>query len=237
MKKIWSFLALVGLTVSATAQQVGPVGGPYAPLVSPSITGLTTLTTTDGAFVLKMKGATNLARLSPGASDFSITATNLSEAAFVPLTLGGSVVALSPSTGVLTISSLTQTSAAQSGTMCYNSGTSAVTYDATLGCLSSLEEYKNISANIFPPEALSKVLALKPFWFSYKSGFGFTDLKEHAGFGAHQVEKIDQRLVGYGANGKLAGVRYAEMTAVLVAAIQAQEIKIRELETKIKKNK
>jgi hypothetical protein len=123
--------------------------------------------------------------------------------------------------GQLAVTSMTQTSAAQSGTVCYNSGTGAVNYDATLGCLTSLEETKNILANIGGAEALALDMKLKPIWFSYKPGPGVTDVAPHAGLGAHATEAVDARLIAYNAKGALQGVRYADsITSLNVAAIQ-----------------
>lgn len=138
----------------------------------------------------------------------------------VPIALfqvGGATVASINSTGGIT-ATLTQTAAAQSGTICYNSGTLLITYDATLGCLTSLEELKDIHGPI--TGALAEVEKMKPFWFSPINRPTGSDLAEQPGFGAHQIEAIDKRLVGYDESGNLRGVRYMEMTAVLAAAIQ-----------------
>jgi hypothetical protein len=113
---------------------------------------------------------------------------------------------------------MTQSAAVQSGTVCYSTSIGALTYDATLGCLSSLEEMKDIHGPI--TGALAEVEKMKPFWFTPINRPAGSDLAEQPGFGAHQIETVDPRLVGYGEDGKLRGVRYMEMTAVLAAAIQ-----------------
>jgi hypothetical protein len=123
-----------------------------------------------------------------------------------------------PGAGQLAVTAMTQTSAAQNGTVCYSTTIGALTYDATLGCLTSLEELKDIHGPI--TGALAEVSAMKPFWFSPINRPAGSDLAEQPGFGAHQIESVDRRLVGYGEDGKLRGVRYMEMTAVLAAAIQ-----------------
>ena len=144
----------------------------------------------------------------------------------IALTLGTTV---GGTVGQLTIVNLPQSAAAQSGTMCYSA--SGVTYDATLGCLTSLEELKDIHGPI--TGALAKVAALEPFWFTpINRSFG-SDLAEQPGLGAHQVESVDKRLVGYGANGELRGVRYMEMNALLIAAIKEQQAEIAELKRRI----
>lgn len=128
----------------------------------------------------------------------------------------------------LNVATMTQTSAAQSGTNCYNSATGAMTYDATLGCLTSLEETKNIQPGGIP-QALPEIMALKPFWFTWKDKKLHRDTNQQPGLGAHATEKVDARLVGYGPDGKLRGVRYTEMVALLVAAIQQQQAEIASL--------
>lgn len=120
------------------------------------------------------------------------------------------------------ITSLTQTATAQSGTACYNiSG--AVTYDATLGCLASLPELKNIQGQItVSADMISKV---KPYWFSWKPGTPEWKGGDHAvqpGFNAREIAAlpvIGERLTAKGPDGKLRGVRYMEMTAFLQAEI------------------
>lgn len=127
--------------------------------------------------------------------------------------------------GQINVTAMTQTSAAQSGTNCYNSATGAMTYDATLGCLTSLEETKNIQSGGIP-EALPEIMALKPFWFTWKDKKLHQDTNQQPGLGAHATEKVDARIVGYGPDGKLRGVRYTEMVALLVAGMQQQQHEI-----------
>jgi hypothetical protein len=158
---------------------------------------------------------------SPSGDSIGIRASSI----FMQSPGGGTTFATFTSAGLsivntLAVGTMGQTSVAQNGTVCYNSGTGLLTYDATLGCLSSLEEMKDIHGPI--TGALDEVLALKPFWFSPINRPAGSDLAEQPGFGAHQVEAVDKRLVGYGANGELRGVRYMELTALLVAAIQEQ---------------
>lgn len=119
--------------------------------------------------------------------------------------------------GQLNVAAMTQTAAAQSGTVCYNTGTGAVTYDATLGCLASLASLKTDMKPL--RGALDEVMRLRPIEFRFKDEVP-TDHKMQVGFTADDTEKVDQRLVGYDADGNLRGVRYAESVALLAAAIQ-----------------
>jgi hypothetical protein len=149
---------------------------------------------------------------------------------------GGSIVLTTGTTvggspGTLQFVNLAQSSAAQSGTLCFNTSGNAVTYDATLGCLTSLEELKDIHGPI--TGALAEVVAMKPFWFTPINRPAGSDLAEQPGFGAHQIEAVDKRLVGYDEHGNLRGVRYMEMTAMLAAAIQDQQAEIEDLKRRV----
>lgn len=138
-------------------------------------------------------------------------------AIFKTLILTGNGITLTPQ-GTFIITSLTQTSAAQSGTMCYNSGTGVVTYDATLGCLTSTMEMKENWTDISPDEALAKVVAMRPGSFNYKHDMGLPD-GEQIGFNAEQMSTIDERFVSRDHAGKLRGVRYQQDSALYAGAI------------------
>ncbi len=127
--------------------------------------------------------------------------------------------ALATFAGQIAVTAMTQTSAAQSGTMCYNvSG--AITYDATLGCLASTMRVKKDWHEIGPEAALAAVLEMRPGSFNYIEGMGLPD-GEQIGLAAEQMEKVDARLVGYNNAGQLMGVRYQQASALYPAAIRA----------------
>lgn len=130
-------------------------------------------------------------------------------------------------TGTVQMPVLVASSAAKTGSLCWTTGSGAITVDTTLACLSSLEELKNIQIGGIPT-ALEIVEKLKPFWFSWKKDTAqyAGDKYEQAGLGAHQVEGVDKRLVGYSPDGKLQGVRYSQLVPVLVAALQTQQTEI-----------
>jgi hypothetical protein len=157
-----------------------------------------------------------------GASLAFFTTANSANTKAVAMTIAAGVIigngSTDPGAGQIAVTAMTQTAAAQSGTVCYSTTIGALTYDATLGCLTSLEEMKDIHGPI--TGALAEVEKMRPFWFKPKDRPAGSDLAEQPGFGAHQIEAIDPRLVGYGEDGKLRGVRYMEMTAVLAAAIK-----------------
>lgn len=115
---------------------------------------------------------------------------------------------------------ITTSSAAQTGTVCWTTGTGKFTVDTTVGCLTSIMGAKNITEHLSPSKALDIVSRLDPFAFRYKKGYGDSGHYEQFGLGAEEVAKVDERLVGRDPEGALQGVRYQEMGAVLVGAIQ-----------------
>lgn len=133
--------------------------------------------------------------------------------------------------GQILVTAMTQTSTAQSGAVCYNSGTGAITYDATLGCLTSSERYKDVIAGIDPDYALSVVNHLAPVFFTFKPEYNNGRDGEFFGLVAEQVATIDERLISRGEDGKPRGVRYADgVTSMNVAAIQAIDAKVKKIE-------
>lgn len=129
--------------------------------------------------------------------------------------------------------------------VCYNGSTHALTYDSSGTCLASLEELKNNLGYIDPTQGLNEIMALKPFWGTYKdeqtgishptdAATGQVVQEVQPFLGAHQVESVDPRLAAYDADtGTLHGVRYQQLTAVLTAAIQAQQAQIASLQAQI----
>jgi len=139
--------------------------------------------------------------------------------------------------GVWNMPNLASSSAATTGTVCWTTSTGLLNVDTTLGCLSSLEELKDIQPGGIN-HALDTVMALKPFWYTWKKEtpeYKGGNHEASPGFGAHQVESVDKRLVGYGADGKLRGVKYEQLTPLLAAAIQEQQKEIDDLQRRITK--
>jgi hypothetical protein len=101
------------------------------------------------------------------------------------------------------------------GTFASASGTDVCVNGSTLSsCSSSLKYKENVKGLTLGLNAVNK---LRPVTFDWKDG-GETDL----GFVAEEVEKIDPILATY-KDGKLEGVKYRQLTAVLVNAIQEQQ--------------
>ena len=100
--------------------------------------------------------------------------------------------------GAVSMPQLAASSAAQTGTVCWTTGTGNLTVDTTTTCLLSLEELKNIRASINPAEAIWTSWKLRPIWLSWPA-FSHTGRKLH-------------------------GVRYQELAAFLVAAVNGHTI-------------
>jgi hypothetical protein len=128
--------------------------------------------------------------------------------------------------GTITAGAIASNASAQSGYLCYNTSGGVITYDGGATCLVSLEEYKDNHGYITGSDAMKDVMALRPFWGSYKPDGTLHDTHEQPFLGAHQVESVDPRLAAYGEDNVLRSVRYQNLTAVLVAAIQEQQKQI-----------
>lgn len=115
--------------------------------------------------------------------------------------------------------SMTQTSAAQSGTVCQNTA-GTLTYDATLGCLASSETLKT---NIVPLKGgLATVMALHPINYEWdgKAPKFDTDPGQHPGLGAYATAYVAENLIARDSEGNPRGWRQDAVIAELVAAVQ-----------------
>lgn len=134
--------------------------------------------------------------------------------------------------GTLLFPSLATSSAATTGTMCWTTGTGNVNVDTTTTCLLSGEQFKQ---NDRPLEnGLKIVLALKPKVYTLKPEFNPTNLGEQLGFYAQDVVKVEPRLVSLEEDGSPHAVRYQQLTAALVNAIQQQQEQIDLLKKQVK---
>lgn len=177
--------------------------------------------------------ATTMGMIGGGVGDSSLFINTPSGGTVILRVAGAGLVTVAPATTTLAnqlnITAMTQTAAAQSGTVCYNSGTGAVTYDATLGCLASSERFKTDIVDIQRPDALAMTMALAPVSFRKRGEFGGSvDASYHVGFIAEQVADVDERLVSRNEEG-VRGVRYQELTAILAGAVQELKREINEL--------
>jgi hypothetical protein len=119
---------------------------------------------------------------------------------------------------------LTQTSVAQTGTLCWTTGTGAITVDTTVACLASSARFKMDDRPL--DIGLEAVLRMRPVSYDLKPEFNPAHLGRQVGLMAEEVGAIDERLIGRDGDGEIKGVRYMQLTAVLVRAIQDQQREI-----------
>lgn len=240
--------ASVNITAGAAASstqnggQINIVGGAVAS-GSSAVPGLVTIkggpadtNTASGSIsiITQSGGATS------GNSGSIILATGGGNSSFGDIIFqpaGSTMLDLNPNTSVaaftgkITVSGFVNNTAAQTGTLCYNTTGGVITYDASATCLVSLEELKDIQGPI--TGALREIMLLKPIWASYKKQEPFKDFEVHPMFGARHTNVIDPRLTSHNEDGAVRGVRYQEMTALLTAAIQEQQREIAELKRQV----
>ena len=104
-------------------------------------------------------------------------------------------------------------------TLCYNTG--AYSGVNSISTCSSLRKYKT---EIKPlGTSLAEVMRLEPVeYVSTTSG------RKEVGFIAEDMEKLDRRNSTYGSDGKLVGVQYDHMVALLTKAVQEQQAEIKQ---------
>lgn len=150
---------------------------------------------------------------------------------------GSTIIGNSSNTGKLTLAGLAASSSAQTGTLCLTSG-NIVNYDTTTTCL--LSDLRDKEA-IRPLDAgLAEIMALKPISYDVKASANpaLHALGRQVGLGAQDVAKVDPRLVSYYRDcakadatcnerkGTPSGVRYEQLTAVLIKAVQDQQAEL-----------
>jgi hypothetical protein len=133
---------------------------------------------------------------------------------------------------------IASSSAATTGTVCWTTGGN-LTVDTTLACLSSTRRVKHKIENLDPVvegervSALKEINALRPVSYDLKPEFNPKHLGRQIGLVAEEVQAVDPRLVGLDAIGKVEGVRYMQLTALLVKALQEEEAKNAALEIRV----
>lgn len=152
---------------------------------------------------------------------------------FSIVTTGTSVTGTMGISGSVTMPGLASSSAATTGTVCWTTATGNLTVDTTLACLASTLKVKKNVASL--DIGLDAVLHMRPVSYDLKPEFNPEHLGHQVGLIAEEVGKIDQRLIAVDDNGEPRGVRYMQLTAVLVKAIQDQQKQIRALQRAILK--
>jgi Chaperone of endosialidase len=123
---------------------------------------------------------------------------------------------------------LATSSAAQTGTVCWTTSTGNLTVDTTTTCLLSDGRLK---MNVEPLDVgLDEVMKLKPVSYDLRPEANPTHLGRQVGLIAQDVIKIDPRLAATYQSGPdegtPSGVRYEQMVALLVKAVQDQQHEI-----------
>jgi Chaperone of endosialidase len=142
----------------------------------------------------------------------------------------------SGTTGATVLAGLASSSAAQTGTVCIGTG-NVLSYDTTTTCLLSDGRLK---MNVEPLDAgLADVMQLKPVSYDLKPETNPTHLGKQVGLIAQDVIKVDPRLAAVYQSGPQkgtpSGVRYEQLTAVLVKAIQEQQVQIATLQARLER--
>lgn len=131
-------------------------------------------------------------------------------------------------TGTINMPNLGASSAATTGTLCWTTGSGLVNVDTTTTCLLSSAKFKMNDRPLIG--GLDTILKLRPVSYFLKPEFNPTGLSEQIGLMAEDVFRVDPRLVSLETDGSSPhAVRYQQLTAVLVKAIQEQQYEISEL--------
>lgn len=159
----------------------------------------------------------------PTTNTFGIAANSTQVATFTTTTATISTAINAPN--------LATSSAATSGTLCWTTGTGLVNVDTTTTCLLSSRRYKQ---DINPlPSGLSEVMQLRPVSYQLRPEYNPTALGRQVGLIAEDVAAVDSRLVSSESDGSPHAVRYQQLTAVLVKAIQEQQHEIAQLRSDV----
>lgn len=128
--------------------------------------------------------------------------------------------------GQIVLPDVASATGAQTGTLCWVAA--GITFDPSLGCLTSSSRFKTNWNQVTGNADLNIVMSLNPGTFKKKPEFGGKeDPTEQFGFLAEEVAKTDDRLVAFEPDGTTPrGVRYPQMTAVITGAVQELEHRI-----------
>lgn len=209
---------LAGTTISNYLTAPGPLGSvtpSTGAFTTASVTGQFTSTVSTGTAPFVVASTTNVPNLNATLLSGKTHADPGPIGSGTPST--GAFTTLTASSATVTLPGLTATSAAQTGTVC--SGAAGIlTVDTTTTCLLSSLRWKE---HIRPLDVgLDEVLRLTPVSYDLKPEFNPAGLGRQVGLIAEDVQKVDSRLVGVGLDGLANGVRYQQLTALLVRGEQ-----------------
>lgn len=129
--------------------------------------------------------------------------------------------------GALTLPGLASSSAATTGTLCWTTGTGNVNVDTTVACLASTRRVKEKIVDL--DIGLNEVMRMRPVSYDLRTEFNPEHLGRQVGMVAEEMQEIDSRLVALDGGGQARGIRYMQLTAVLVKSIQTQQNEIHTL--------
>ncbi len=133
--------------------------------------------------------------------------------------------------GNIQMPNLASSSAAQTGTVCWTTSTGNLTVDTTTTCLLSTARVKQ---HIKPLDAgLSELMRFRPVSYELKPQYDPGHLGRQVGLISEEVGAVDDRLISHEKDGAALGVRYQQLTAVLIKSIQEQQAEIEELRTEL----
>lgn len=133
--------------------------------------------------------------------------------------------------GALNAPNLASSSAATTGTLCWTTGTGLVNVDTTTTCLLSTRRVKK---DVHPLDVgLAEVMKLHPVSYELKPQYDPGHLGRQVGLISEEVGALDDRLISHEKGGAPLGVRYQQLTAVLVKAIQEQQRQIEQLQRRV----
>jgi hypothetical protein len=108
--------------------------------------------------------------------------------------------------------------------LCLTSGSEVLVNIGATDCMVSSARFKENIEGL--TVGLDELMRLRPVSFTYKND---TTGNEHIGLIAEEVEEVEERLVFYGEDERVRGVRYTEMVALLVRAIQELTARVDQL--------
>lgn len=145
------------------------------------------------------------------------------------------------SNGTVFLSGISTASSAQTGDICINAANEIINDSAV--CIVSSRRFKQDIHDLSRDEALDLVMHLNPVSYFYKPDFNGAKQSdpnyngEQVGLIAEDVQSLDPRLVTVEADGQQAhSVRYENLTAILTAALQAQQEQINHVKRSTEEN-
>lgn len=126
--------------------------------------------------------------------------------------------------GAIQAPGLASSSAADTGTLCWNTTVGDITVNTVGTCLASTRKIKEGIIDL--DVGLAELMKLRPVSYQLKKEYNHGNEGRQMGLIAEEVNDIDKRLVGFDKEGDPQSVRYQQLTALLVKAIQEQQKQI-----------